>query len=443
LLISLVTTVSLLIVLFGDLLTGEGLDRAALVNAVIWGGVWAAHRWAAARHGYAPHMRMEHLAGSVVGLSVMLAGAAIAAANILVELYDAVFDVSAVGSVGGEIVRPLVAFAIGGLVWGWYWLRTTLHEERTLLWTAYVLLAGVLSGVLMVVGGLGTGIFRVLQWFLADPSGTAATHFEVIPAALAVVLVGGVDWAYHRFVLSEGGERERTEVERVYDYLLAGAGLVVTGGGIATLLTYGVWALAGTEITGSDNDVIAVALTLLAVGGPLWGFYWARIQRSRAHDAAQEAQSIARRVYLFVVLGISGLVALVSLTVLVYVFVENVLDGTVGAATLDAMAVPIALVVTTGALAWYHFTVVRHDRAEMPAAPKRAVREVILITSDGVDLTRALTAADMRVRTFHAAADPVDLGSVDDVLAALGSETHQTVVVVTTEGGGFEVVPLD
>jgi hypothetical protein len=49
----------------------------------------------------------------------------------------------------------------------------------------------------------------------------------------------------------------------------------------------------------------------------------------------------------------------------------------------------------------------------------------------------------MRVRTFHAAANPVDLDSVDEVLDALGNETHQTVVVVTTEGGGFEVVPLD
>jgi Flp pilus assembly pilin Flp len=443
LLVSLVISVSVLIALFGQLLTGEGFDRAALVNALIWGGVWAAHWWVAQRHGYAPNLRVEHLLGSLIGLSVMLSGAAIAAANGLVEIYDAVFDIPAVGSAREAIVLPLAAGAVGGLVWGWYWLRTTLNEERSLLWTAYVLLAGVLSGVLMVVAGLGTSLFRVLQWFLADPSGTAATHFEVIPAAIAVVLVGGTDWMYHRFILSGGGERKRTEVERVYDYLLAGAGLLVTGGGIATLLTYAVWALAGTEITGSDNDVIAVALTLLAVGAPLWGIYWTRAQRSRARDATAEVQSTTRRVYLFFIVGISGLVALVSLIVLVYVFVENVLDGTVGASTLDAMAVPIGLVATAGALAAYHFSVVRHDRAEMPAAPKPSVREVILITSDGVDLTKALTEADMRVRTFHAAANPVDLDSVDEVLDALGNETHQTVVVVTTEGGGFEVVPLD
>ncbi len=441
--VSLVVSISFLIALFGRLLTGDGLDRVALVNAVIWGGVWAAHWWVAQRYADAGNMRLEHLLGSLVGLSVMVAGAAIATANIFVEFYDAVFDVPVVGSAREAIVTPLVAFIVGGLAWSWYWLRTARREARSLLWTAYVLLAGVLSGVLMVVGGLGTGLFRVLQWFLADPSGTAAAHFEVVPAAIAVVLVGGADWTYHRLVLSAGGERGRTEVDRVYGYLLAGAGLLVTGGGIATLLTYAVWTLAGTEITGSDNDVIAVALTLLVVGGPLWAIYWSRIQRARASDAAEEVHSTTRRVYLFAILGVSGLVALVSLIVLVYAVVEDALDGTIGSATLDAAAVPLALVVTAGALAWYHFVVVRHDRAEMPAAPKPHVRDVILITADGQDLTQALTEADMRVRTFHAASNPVDLASIDEVLAALGSETHQTVVVVTTEEGGFEVVPLD
>jgi hypothetical protein len=134
----------------------------------------------------------------------------------------------------------------------------------------------------------------------------------------------------------------------------------------------------------------------------------------------------------------------VSLIVLVYLLVQSILDGTVGAEVLDDMAVPIALLATAGAVAWYHFTVVRHDRAEAPEVVLPTVQDVILVSADGEELASAITAADIRVRTFHAAAPAVDAASIDDVLAVLSGETHQHVVVVErAEGGGFEVIPLD
>jgi hypothetical protein len=189
--------------------------------------------------------------------------------------------------------------------------------------------------------------------------------------------------------------------------------------------------------------VVAVALTLLAVGGPLWGIYWSRAQQERRHHGAGEAQSTTRRTYLFIVLGVSGLVALVNLIVLVYVIVQAILDGTGGAELLDAVAVPISLLVSTGAVAWYHFTVVRHDRAEIPEVVLPTVRDVILVTGNGEGLASAITEADIRVRTFHAAAPAVDVESVDEVLATLSAEVHEHVVVVERADGGFEVIPLD
>ena len=79
-----------------------------------------------------------------------------------------------------------------------------------------------------------------------------------------------------------------------------------------------------------------------------------------------------------------------------------------------------------------------------PVVVQPAVREVILVTGDGEELASAITEADMRVRTFRAAAPAVDVSSIDDVLAALSAETHEHVVIVErAEGGGFEVIPLD
>jgi len=440
---SLVTTVTLIITLIGDLLVGDGLDRTALVNVAIWGSVWAVHWWVAEREGYEPNLRIEHLMGSFVGLVVLLSAGTVAAANVLVELYDAIVDIGPIGPTAEQIVRPLVACAVGAMVWGWYWLRTTVHDKRTGLWNAYVLLAGVLSGVLLVVAGVGTAVFRLLEWILADPSGTAAQHFEVVPAALGVVAAGVATWVYHRHVLDGDTARDRTEVDRVYDYLLSGAGLVVAAGGLATLLTYALWAIAGSEITGSDRGVIAFALTLLAVGGPLWGIYWSRAQRERVRHGADEAQSTTRRTYLFIVLGVSGLVALVNLIVLVYLIVQAILDGTGGAEVLDAMAVPISLLASTGAVAWYHFTVVRHDRAEVPEEVGPAVREVILVAADGEELANSIAKAGFRVRRFPAASPAAEAVSINEVLTVLSGETHQTVVVVErAEDGCFEVIPL-
>jgi hypothetical protein len=440
---SLVVTVAQSIELFGSLLAGDGIDWAVLATVVVWGAVWIVHSWVATREGFAPDLSFEHILGSFVGLVTMVGGGAVSAVAVLVVIYDAVFDVASVGSTTGKIVRPLVACAVGAAVWAWYWLRATLHEERSFLWIAYVLFAGVLSGVVMVAAGVGTALFNVLDWIVADPSGTAATHFEVVPAALGVAAVGVANWVYHRYVFDSGPARARTDVDRLYDYLLAAVGLVVTAGGIATLITYAMWAVVGTEITGSDRSAIAVALTLLIVGAPLWGVYWARAQRARKRHGADEIQATIRRIYVFSVLGITGLVALVSLIVLVYLLVRAILDGNVGAEMFDDMAVPIALVATTGAVAGYHFTIMREDRATAPKPVAAAVRYVILITEDGADLRSAIVDADMRVRVFPVAGPAVAVGSVEDAVAALTAETHENVVVLDRgEDRGFEVIPL-
>ena len=440
---SLVATVVLVITLFGDLFVGDGIDAAVLVNALIWGAVWGVHWWIARIPRYAPDLWFEHILGSFVGLSVMVVSGAILASTSLVVIYDALFDVVSVGASAEQIVRPLVAFFVGGVVWFWYWLRTALHEERTLLWVAYVLFAGVLSGVGMVAIAGGTAVFAVLEWILADPSDGAAAHFEIVPAALGVVLVGVATWVYHRSVLDRGPARERTTVDRLYEYLLALVGLGVTAAGVATLITYTIWAIIGTEITGTDRGVIAAALTLLIVGGPLWGVYWWRAQRERKRQGIDEAQATTRRLYVFVVLGISALVALVSLLVLVFAFVEAILDGSVGAEMFDAMAVPFALLLTAGAVAGYHFTVAREDRSTTPKPAKAAVRDVILISADGAELRSAIVDADMRVRVFPAAGPAAEVGSVEEAIAALNSETHRHVVVVDHgEDGGFEMIPL-
>jgi hypothetical protein len=240
-------------------------------------------------------------------------------------------------------------------------------------------------------------------------------------------------------------ERRRTEVDRVYDYVLAGSGLAVAAGGLTTLVAIGIDALGAREIASSTTgDAVAVALTLLAVGVPLWWRYWSTIQRYRRSEPTTEITSTSRRVYLFLLFGLSGLVALIDLVVLVTMAITDLLESSFGAATISNVAVPLALLLTAGVIAWYHFLVFREDRAEAPEHAKPALREVILVSSDGQDLVTALSAStDAHIRTLHGAGRPVHADTIAQVVEALAAETHARVVVIDGDEAGYEVVALE
>lgn len=440
---SLVTTMVSLITLVGDLATGDGLDSLLAANVVIWATVWAGHRWATLRRGFPPRMRIEHLLGSTAGLIAAVAGAAIALANVFVRLYDELFDLAVAGPSGEQIIRPMAALLVGFAAWSWYWFATARHDLRTPWWNAYVLLLGVLGGVVMVVAGLGVAAYAVLAWFLTDPAVSAAAHFDIIPGAAGVAVVGGVSWLYHRIVLGERSLAERTEVDRVYDYLIAGAGLGVVAGGITTLIAGSLQLMAGSWVAADMGEPASIALTLLFVGLPLWAIYWVRCQRARDFAPISELGSVTRRIYLFLVLGVSGLVAFISLVITIYAVFEDMLDEMLGSATLGDVAVPVGLFLTAGALAGYHFVVFRSDRIEMPRQVRPVLRDVYVVTAHGDDLAAALQGTNVRVHLMHAASPPLVAPSVDEVLAALRNETHPQVVVVETDGGEFELLPIE
>lgn len=443
---SLVAAMSLTVGFLVELLDRQEINNALLAGAMVWTAVWVGHWFVAQRYGWPERLQPHLLIGSAAGLITLAIGAGVALGSALGELYDGLFVDSVVDSGADALVGGLVMVAVGLAVWLWYWIRHAYGTERTVWWLTYVLLVGVLGGVLTAIVGMGTLLFALFDWLVGD-TGTigAAVHFDVVPAALAAVGVGGAGWAYHSHVLGDRSVRRRTEVDRVYDYLLSGAGLAVAAGGIATLIAIGVDALGNQEIAfrSDAGTALATALTFLLIGVPLWGRYWWTIRRCRNEEAEAELASPTRRVYLFVLFGLSGVVALVDLIVLVYLVLEDVLEGVVGAATVSDIAVPVALLLTAGALAWYHFLVFREDRAEAPAAEKRrALREVILVSSNGHGLREALTSAGTRVSTMHGDGEPLHVESMEQVLSALEGETHPRVVVLETEEHGYEVVPL-
>lgn len=217
---------------------------------------------------------------------------------------------------------------------------------------------------------------------------------------------------------------------------------MLTAGGIATLITAGLDAVGGDEIVAdSGGEVATVALTLLAVGIPLWWRYWTTIRRYREADPTAEVQSATRRIYLFLLFGVAGLVAVINLIIVVYVFVEDLLEARLEAGTISTIAISVGLLITAGAVAWYHFMVFREDRAIAPEKAERtAVREVIVVGGDDM-VARITSSTDAQVRAFRVIDPPTEADTLDDVLAALMLETHERVVVVA-EDGHYELLPI-
>jgi hypothetical protein len=439
---SLIFVMSFSIAFIGELLTDGDFETMSFIAMLVWGGVWLTHWLIAVRTTGESQMQLHLLAGSAAGLLTLAVGAGVAIGAALGELYDTILSVTAVDSGVDAIARGGVLFVVGAVVWFFYWVGHARSTTRSMLWLTYVLLFGVLGGVTTAVVGAGTLLFGVLDWFIGDVGSTSASiHFAFIPGAAAALIVGTGSWAYHRFVLGSRTEEDRTEVERVYDYLLSGAGLLVAAGGLATLITVGLDALGSDPIASSGRSVSAVAITLLVVGVPLWWRHWSAIRRFRTTHPREEVSSITRRVYLFVLFGVTGLMAVISLLVLVFIVVEDLLEGDLGASTINSIAVPVSLIITAGAVAWYHFAVFREDRSIAPHEELPALREIVVVGS-GEDVTAISAGTSVRVQGLRVADAPIEAETLDDVLSALDAETHGRVVIVA-EDGRYRLIPLE
>lgn len=284
-----------------------------------------------------------------------------------------------------------------------------------------------------VVGGTAA-LKSAAVWLLGDPSArTAAEHFTGTSTALGAVVLGALTWWYHRRAFALGAPPGRTELTRVREYLLAAIALVATASGGVS----GVSALA--EMVDSPayersvaNGLIG-AVTLLVVGAPLWWWFWSGAQRALAADPAPELASPTRRVYLFVLFGVGGVVAVIAVLVAAFIGIEAGLRGEFGDETVQDLGIPLGLLVATATISGYHWAVYRRERRIAP--PKEATRgprEVPLVDPMDEDVAadvRRATGASVELWTTPGAP-----WSGADVLVAIGEVVGSAVVVVAVEG---------
>jgi hypothetical protein len=360
--------------------------------------------------------------------------------HLLTQLLDSGTDVALTSRTDADVATWVVGFAVGAVVFGWYWIQSGMREVRDTLWHSYVVLVGVLGGLITAVTGGAISLYSLLQWWFGDPDATSAVrHFEtsMIPAASALI-VGLAIWLYHRRIL--GPVRgTRTEVHRVYDYLVAAVGLVTAVVGVIILaIGFQEAVFPPANSMASEANMLIGAVTALAVGAPLWVQAWLRIHRARSADETAEVGSPVRRSYLFGLVGVSGAIGLVSLIILLVVVFGDLLgDG--GEPLRNDVQIPIALLFATGVVAFYHFLLVREEREV--ATVREPPKQVVLVTGDEVLATAVRDLTGARVTVLHRLDANGEAADARAVAAAIAASEFDQLLVVPDPVGGVQVIP--
>jgi len=440
LVVSLTTAAGALIGLAARLIDGSGYDGNLLATLIVWGAVWIVHwyAWQVLPPGRGAHLHL--LIGSAIGLTMFSFGIGFALSELGQRIIDSAADVAARGASSDEIATNAIVALVGAAIWVWHWLAHGVKLDRRPTWLAYVLLYGVLGGLAASLAGAGRSIFLVLEWLFGDPETTSAVdHFRRLSPALAAGVIGLAVWRYHSSLVGPRRGRERTDVDRVYDAIVAGTSLATVAASIA-ILVVAVFRLADpAAATGGDGggDVFLAAVTLLAIGAPLWLVTWLRMQRHAA-DGPEEATSTPRRSYLVSVLGVSAAVAFGALIRLLIVLFETWLGERSGGLA-DPLQWPVALLVTTGSVAWYHFLILR---AERRLYERRIHRDILLVWGGNGRAGDIATSTHSRIRVLHRTDLPDIAIDTEAVTAAIEAAEGDHLVVVAGAGEVL-VVPYD
>ena len=439
--------ISLIAAAVGAYIWGEGLVGGTfritpVAVMVVWAIVWFTHHSLAGRRGRKGRLGYGVLLGCAAGL---VTGSVFGVRFIeaaLGGLYEFVFGTTVIVRSVAPVPNAAIGLLIWGLVWLRYWWFLAARQERSPLWRAYVLMLGVVGGLITGLVGVWLLAYRLLDWLAGSSPEPASSHFAEVPLALGLMAVGGLVWRYHRTVLQAGGPARRSEVDRIHEYTVTGVGLAATVGGIAAVITVSVGLLVpGNLLATSGRSGLVAAVTVLLVGAPLWWRHWTATQRWRRSDPESEVRSPTRRIYLICVFGAGGVLALVSLFVLAYRILEGLLERELGQATVFAIRWPLALALTVGVAAAYHRVIRKADLADLPQeVPGRKVLSVVLVGSGGREVASAVGERTGVKPWVWERSDAEIALSAESVVEAIESAEHEHLLIVA-RSDGQEVIP--
>ena len=369
---------------------------------IVWMPVWAYHWWVASNEGTETTLltrgigRLYLYLASALGMAMLASGVGFLVYFVLNEGYSAAFAVDLTGSerLFGDTARSALSVAlVGGVIWWAHWIGFASKDRSSVLRWVYLFVASIGGGTVPTLVGAGLVLYALLSWLLGAASDGAASHFEDIPAGIATLAVGIALWVYHRRrMIAESTDAESFHVDRSYDLLIAAIGLLtVSFASVAVLDTF-FKLISDTSPVIVDSPVewrerLAIVVTLLLVGVPVWLAHWRRVQIPALADPEVERVALPRKLYVMGVLCL-GLLALVGgASSTLFIFLRDLLDVELSANTLRDLSTALSVVLTTLLVIPYHWVIYRQDRELEPDVPEPVAvpmsKSVMLLTASG------------------------------------------------------------
>lgn len=406
----------------------------SVARALVWFGIWAIHWRVSKKRSHEKELQPHLLIGSGIGLVILAVGLGGLVGNVIEKLInanDAVFVLQRTDPVTNSINTVLVGIP----VWYFYWLRHSLKLTRDLMWNAYVLLAGIAVSFITAVISLSIVGYKVLVWFFGDVGGdTAAEHFFGSANAIGSAAITLAIWWYHRLILHPSDRTgvviPRTELRRVYEYIISGISLIASALGLMMIIVAVIESVTPSELvsgSGGTNSLI-LAVTLLIVGSPLWWYFWRRIEH-QAISNASEVASPTRRIFLLMLFGVSGLASVISVITGVFLLFDDLLNSEFSSETLRNMRYAIAILITNGAIAGYHWSIYRYER-NVPVHGWGKGRKIVLVGPEDGEVVRSLRSrigGEIELLPLAASDGKWD---VDDLVALIESSDGESLLVM-------------
>lgn len=316
------------------------------------------------------------------------------------------------GSILGELGREVVAngtalLVIGTPVWVYSWrvIQDSLADPAEMgsnlrLGILYLLsLGGVITVITTAAMTVDILVTRILgadwtrQYFVQQLGG---------PISVGVPL--GMIWAYYGFWLNRhieaiGDKVRQAGMKRLYYYILAFIGLVVSFVGVATLLSFIIDMTTSRSFLMGDSNrsSLATAISSLVVGLPLWLLTWRPMQAeavSQGEMGDHARRSILRKTYLYLALFASVIGGMATAVALVYQLIRLVLTGDAGSDFVNTLLNTLQLLFLFVVVLLYHLKVLREDGASMAdaLAEKQSAFAVLLVDS-GEGIVEAVKTA--------------------------------------------------
>ena len=390
--------------------------------------------------------RIQYFVGSFITALAALIGLVQVLGGVLALLLSqqTFFDTQKLALVSPDnpIGIGLGTLVMSGALWVYYWIKNANTNKSDTLWLAYVLIAGVGGTLVIAITSLSISLYQVLVWFVGEPtSQNAGEHFASIPQSLATAFAGFLFWWYHKSLLPN--ESERTDVQRTYEYLVSAISLIASAIGISIVIVALIESLTSqVQLAGAGAiNTLLGAGTVIVVAGPVWWHFWSRIQSISRAESNAELSSPVRRIYLFLLFGVGGIVAIVSLITIVVQLFDGILSSNLGANTFSEMRFAIGILISTGIVAAYHWEIYRHEKSVEVSFATTATN-VLLVGPNSPELIQKLKATTGAKVSFLQRADASELVWPTEHVIELVAQSNEHDLLILLEATGVKVVPV-